>query len=140
MPDSRDENVSCLVKNGIAFDVARCTEADDDLTNIWIVSWHPECREVLQSLNRGPDKRQRASCGARVRMVEKAPESLDVLYGIARKGSSDLTRLRTRQFILGSPTRNPSLDVIQRYGESRPSKIVIAAAIFSDIGTGEVHH
>ena len=73
-------------------------------------------------------------------MVEKAPESLDVLYGIARKGSSDLTRLRTRQFILGSPTRNPSLDVIQRYGELRPSKIVIAAAIFSDIGTGEVHH
>jgi hypothetical protein len=48
--------------------------------------------------------------------------------------------LRTRQLILGSPARNPGFDVIQRDGEPRPSKIVISAAIFLDIGTREVHH
>jgi len=48
--------------------------------------------------------------------------------------------LRPRQFILGSPARNPGLDVIQRDREPRPSKIVIAAAIFSDIRTREIHH
>src|SRR6267142_4456304 len=85
MPDSRDENISCLVKNGVAYDVARCAEADHDLTNVWVCSWHPECREVLQSFNCGPYERQCAPCGARVCMIEKGSESLDVLYGIARK-------------------------------------------------------
>jgi hypothetical protein len=48
--------------------------------------------------------------------------------------------LRARQFVLRSPTRNPGLDLIQWYGESSTSKIVVAAAVFSDIGTREIYH
>ena len=43
------------------------------------------------------------------------------------------------QLILGSPARNPSLDVRKRYSEACPCKIVQASAIFADIRAGKIY-
>src|SRR5258708_11904870 len=46
----------------------------------------------------------------------------------AREESSDLARLRTRQFFGGPPACDPCLDVIERNREAGPVKIVVATA------------
>jgi hypothetical protein len=53
--------------------------------------------------------------------------------------SSDLARLRARQFVCGTPTRDPRLDFIKGNGEPGPLEFIEAAAIFADIWLGQFH-
>ena len=139
MPDARNENVCCLRNNSIANDIAGRAEADHDLADVSIFGLHAQRRKFLQSLDRGPYQRQCAPCGAGISLIEKGSQSLDILHGVGRKeGSSDLARLRTRQFVRGPPACDPCLDIIKRNSEPGPSEFVVAAAILGDVGPSEV--
>src|SRR5437867_3695379 len=84
MPNPCDENIFRLWVNSVANNVTRRAEADHDLTDLTVFSRHPEGRKILQPLDGSPDQRQRASCGLRVRILEKCSQSLDVRDGVAR--------------------------------------------------------
>src|SRR5260370_38393483 len=56
----------------------------------------------------------------------------------AKEGSSDLARLRTRQFVGGPPACDPCLDIIKRNSEPGPSESVLAATRLADVGSRPV--
>src|SRR5258708_24527038 len=55
----------------------------------------------------------------------------------AREESSDLARLRTRQFFGGPPACDPCLDVIERNREAGPVEFLVTTARLSHLRAGQ---
>src|ERR1700754_2758610 len=92
VPYARDEDVTIRGQGSITHDVARPAKPDHDLTNVGVSGRHPQLRKFLQSLDGRPNRCQRAPRRIRIVLVEKGPQSLDVLNGVGGKKDHPILR------------------------------------------------
>ena len=141
VPDSRYEDIARFGKNYVAYNVTRYAEAYDDLANLGVVSRHAERRKILQPLDRNPDQFSRRAVQRQYSHDREMPGAdRRRLRRRAKGGSSDLARLRARQFVHGSPALDPPFDVIERNSGTGSLEFVVATTILADIRTGKIDH
>jgi hypothetical protein len=100
----------------------------------------PNTARRIRSAGEGRRGGHRASGRIRVDLVEKRPQSRDVIDGVGRKNDHPILRGRPGQFIRRTPARNPGLGVIERNSLTVVPECVETAPVLGDIGTGYIDH